>query len=411
MNKSCSGNTGLCAFLVAAVCTAAMSVSAFGRDINLDEVYLKSESPYQTKLLLGKIDAYLAAGSRLIDRGVVFSGWKSAEEVVFLKEVRGTGENILSIYDLAAGKSREIARFRGDVMFARVAPGGRYMAMRRLVPGADIVPDNEIVLMSLHDGKEKVIPSSNALLDFTLSQDGNSIFIESSLGIEEITFVGGTGRTVLGKPVCPWIFRGESPVLAYPSPDRSRWVLMTGGGGIYRACLIEGGKSVKIGGVTSSSEFAWVGNTSFAYRRGYAGNYTLALQTLPGGEAKALGAESFNTSMFYSISAGILSWLRDGCIMLYYPATNVRLATGLEGDDVAVDAAGSRFISLLGNRLFVTEINALRRRSIDIRRIHRRQLSLYQEVRLRTVEHRNEFTARYLDRKISLYRDLINSRK
>jgi len=388
-----------------------MSVPALGRDINLDDVYLKSTSPFQTKLLLGRVDAYLAAGSRFIDRGVIFAGWKSAGEVVYLKEVRGAGENILALRHLVTGRSREIARIRGDVMFARVAPGGGYMALKRLVPGTDIVPDNEIVLVSLHDGKEKVIPSESPLLDFTISPDGNSIFMASSAGIDEVMFVGGARRTVLGKSACTTIFNSSSPALAYPSPDRSRWVLLNGGGGTYRACLVEGGRSAEIEGVTSASEFAWVGNTSFAFRGGYAGNYTPALHGVRGGPARALGGESFNTSISYSAAPGVLSWLRDGCIMLYYPSTNTHVVTGLEGDDVAVDAAGSRFISLTGNRLFVTEMDALRRRSIDIKRAQRKQLAVYQEVRLRTGEHRNEYTGLYLDRKIRLYRELLDPRK
>lgn len=401
----------LLSVIAMAVCAAiACFVPASARDINLDEIYLKGTSPFQTRLLLAKLDSWLAVGARLVDRNVSFAGWISGSDLVYVKESPG-GENLVCTYNIVSNKTVTAAVVKGDVMHARVSPGGRFIALKRLIRGNDIVPDGQTVIVALPGGGQTVLSSPSPLLDFTLSENGTSLLLESSGGIDEYRVQGGTRRTVLGRSACPAAFQQNVPTLAYPSPDNARWIVLGGGGGSYRACLIEGGSSREISGVTSASELCWLGNTAFAYRGGSAGAYSVVLHRLQGNQARIIGGESLNTSLAYSPHAGILSWLRDGSIMLFYPATGRQVATGLEGDDVAFDPAGSRFTALIGHRLFLADLDSLRRRGVELKRAMDRVLYIYEELARRPGEMQNEFSSEYVSRKIRLYRELLRSQK
>jgi hypothetical protein len=388
----------------------ACSGAASARDINLDEIYIKSSSPFQTRLLLAKLDSWLAVGARLIDRNVAFAGWISGSDLVYVKEAPG-GENLIRTHNIVSNKTVTAAVVKGDVMYARVSPGGGFIALKRLIRGNDIVPDGEIVIVTLPGGGQTVISSPNPLLDFTLAGNGTSLLLESGGGIDEYRVQGGTRRTVLGRSACPAAFQQNAPTLAYPSPDNARWVVLSGGGGSYRACLAEGGASREIRGVTSASELCWLGNTAFAYRGGSAGAYSVVVHRLQGNQAGIIGGESFNTSISCSPHAGILSWLRDGAIMLYYPALGRQVATGLEGEEVTFDPAGSRFIALTGHRLFLADLDSLRRKGIELKRAMARVLFIYEELARRPGEMQNEFSSEYVSRKIRLYRELLQSKK
>lgn len=384
---------------------------AMARDINLDEIYFKSSSPYQTKLLLGKLDAWFAVGARLVDRNVIFSGWMSGAELAYVKEEPGLGENLVCTYHVQSKRSAVAARVKGDVMYARVTPNGRHLVIKRLIRKGDIVPEGEIVIVALPGGAQTILSRPNPLLDHTISPDGNSLLLESREGIEEYRIPGGSKRLVLARPACAAGVTQSSPTLAFPSPDRTMWVLLNGGGGTYRACLSGNGASREIRGITSCAEFWWLGKTAFAYRGGSAGDYSVVVHRVRDNSERTIGGGSLNTSIGYSPHAGILSWLRDGCIMLYYPSSGRHVATGLEGEDVDFNPSGSSFTALIGHRLFLADMDSLRRKGIELKRAMVRVLSYYEELSRLPEERSNEFTPEYLGRKIRLYTELLQPKK
>ncbi len=405
--------TVLTAFLLffTAVCISSLTMPATARDINLDDIYLSPTSPFRTKLLLAKLDGYFAVGSILIDRNVIFSGWKSDTTIAYLKELPNSRRNTLTLYNTHTKVKTEIARFPGDVLYAAVFPGGRFMALKRMMPGKNIIPDPQISIISLSDGRERVFPSSNVLLDFTISPDGNSIITSSEKGIISIDALSGIHKTLLPRSILPAAFEGDGTVLAYPSHDNNKWIILNGGGGSYRLWCIDGGKITELQNITSSMEVCWVDSHSLAYRTGSPGSYTVVIHNVVRNIIETIGKDSFNTSLRFFPSMKIIVWLKDGMINFYRTNTKTSLTTGLEGDDIALDNAGSRFVSTLGHRLFVTDIATLRKKNIELLRIQRNVLSLYREARQKTLDHQNEYSAMYLDRKISLYEELVKIKK
>ncbi len=384
----------------------AMSLPVSGRDINLDEIYLKGSSPYVTRLILEKIDVYLSAGARLVDRNVIFSGWVSGDVLAYIKEVPRRMENQVWIYRIGTARKEMITSVNGDVMHARVSSSGRFIALWRFIDRGGAIPRGEIVLVSLPGGAQTVLPASGALLDFTVTPDGNSILLDTERGIEEYVVTGAVKKLIVDRARYSSIGGGSAPVLAYPSFDRSRWLVLSGGGGNYKTLLLEGGAQKDIKGITSSAEISWMGNTAFAYRKGYGGSYAVYRHRVSDGSEKLLGGDSLNTSIGYSPGPGILSWLRDGLITLYYPSSDRHAATGLEGDDVSFDSTGSRFIAQLGKRLFLVNMGELRNRSIEVRRSVVKVLGIYEDLRGRKTEFDNDYSSTYIDRKIKLYREV-----
>ncbi len=395
---------------MAAFAAIACCVPASARDINLDGIYLKATSPYQTKLLLGKLDAWFAVGARLLDREVVFAGWMSGAEIAYVKEDAGTGENLVCVYRVPENRYSVAARVKGDVMHAAVSPSGRYMVMKRLIRRGDIIPEGEIVVVALPGGEQTVLATGNPLPDYTVSPDGNSLYLETEGGIDEYRMTGGARRRVLGRSACPEAFRKTSPTLAFSSPDRGRWVVLSGGGGYYTACLHGPGATRPVRGITSSMELCWLGNTAFAFRSGGVGDHSVVEYRVRDGSTRMVGGGSLNTSISYSPHAGILSWLLDGLIMLYYPAQGRKVTTGLEGEDVFFDPAGSRFTALVGRRLFLADLHSLRSRGIELKRAQEHLLSLYRELSRLPGEGSNEFSREYIGRKIKLYRELLREK-
>ncbi len=399
--RSLSGPRAIVAGLV-----LALALPVTGRDINLDEIYLKESSPYITRLILEKIDVYLSAGARFVDRNVIFSGWMSGDALAYVKEIPKLVENQVWVYRISSARKDLIGRVKGDIMHARVSPSGRFIALWRFISRGEVLPKSEIVLVSLPGGEQTVLPASGSVLDFTFAPEGNSILRESKQGIEEYIVTGSISRLVLDRSRYAGVSAGSSPVLAYPSMDRSRWLVLSGGGGNYKTLLLEGKSQKEISGITSSTEISWMGNTAFAYRKGAGGAYAVYTQRISDGSGKHVGGDSLNTSINYSPGTGILSWLRDGLINLYYPSSNRHVSTGLEGDDVNFDGTGSRFTAQLGKRLFLVNMGDLRNRSIEVRRSVAKVLSIYEDLMGRKVEFDNDYSSTYIDRKIKLYREV-----
>ncbi len=394
-----------------AACCLLLTIPSEARDINLDDIYLLPNSSYRTKLLLAKLDGYYAVSSLLVDRNVIFAGWKSDSTIAYIRELPGSGRNVITLYNTHTKAKTEIANFFGDVLYAVVFPGGRFIAVKMLVQGKNIIPDPQISIISLSDGREKIFPSSNVLLDFTISPEGNAIITSSEKGIVSIDALSGIPKTLLPRSTLPAAFESNGTVLAYPSQDKSRWLVLSGGGGSYRSWYIDSGTTTELRPITSSLEVCWIDATYLAYRVGSPGSYNVVIHDVSRNALEIIGKDSFNTSIRFFPSIKIISWLKDGIINFYSIITKTSLTTGLEGDDVALDNSGSRFLSTLGNRLFLTDLSSLRKKNIELARIQRNVLSLYREARQKIEDHQNEYSAMYLDRKISLYEELVKAKK
>jgi len=373
------------------------------RDINLDEIYLKRSSRYQQKLAIDKVDVYQTAGALFIDRDVIFAEWASGHELYYLCEYPARTTNVLSRYHLGAHRKEELIRIPGVITAMRVALGGGFIVMKRLIQDGDIVPRGETLLYYPRTGRLEARKSPHGFIDFSISPEGNSILHETPDGIQEFQPDTGTRRQLIARSRYAEIASTGNPSIAFCAPDRSSYLVINGGGGSYAGKLLGKKREAIIRGITSASEIAWIDANRIAYRSGGTGSFSVMIYNASNGGASALITHSYNTNIQYSSHHRSLSFLKDQLIHIYPLSEKKAINTGMEGEDVSFSPLGSRFLSLFNHRLFVINLETLRKRRIDLKKSWERILAAYLELRGAKNEWDNEYSLDYINRKIHIY--------
>lgn len=386
------------------VCAA---VVGFSRDIDLDGIYIKRNIPQYRKLFETRLDAYRRSNSLFIDRDVIFADWITGFDVLYIREAEPA--NIVCLYDRKKSASRELFRFDGTVTLAKTGFGGRYLLVKRLVLHNDGIPRGNGICFDLRTGRKTPLPGQYPFMNFTMAPSGNSVFIENKSGIAELDLNTGLTVEFLAREKYERIMVPDSPVMAFPSPNRAKVLVISGSGGTYRGVLISDRKSVPLNAITSPAEVFWVSNSEFVYRGGGTGNFSVALYDTSTGQTRKLLDNSLSTSIAYSQTAKVLSFLSDQVINIYRLREKQLFITGLEGDDVSFSPDGNRFVSLMNRRLFLTGLSDLMRRHGDLKQTHTELADLYESLIREGASWENEYSPTYLRRKAALYRRLAAS--
>ena len=383
-----------------------LSIPVAAKDINLDEIYIKRSSPLLKKLIFQKLDTYEKLGAHFVDRNVIFSGWHSGDQIIYIKEVPGN-LNIVYRYWFRRNRGEEICRVSGIITYCRITPNGRYLIMKRLIQREEIIPRGERVLIDIESNKQSVVKTRSPFADFSLAVNGASLLYESRRGIVVRKLDSGIERLLLRRKRYADIITSKNPSIAYISPNRRKILVINGAGGIYRGKLVEGA-SRQVSGISSATEIFWINNRSFIFRRGSVGNYSAILYDTDIRRKKVLLRNSLNTNLFYSYHAKILSLLKDQIIILYFIAQNRLVNTGVEGEDISFDPGGRFFTTLLCRKLFVLNLQNVIRRRIELRRTWSSLLNLYQQLEGKSEDFENEFSVYYIKRKATMYRKLLH---
>lgn len=379
---------------------------AISRDINLDTVYIKQSSPQAKKIFDTKLEAYQKAQSLLVDRKVVFADWINGFEILYIKETDSV--NILYRYNWKKSSVTELLRFDGTMTLARTGFGGRYLFVKRIVINRAGIPRGDGFCYNLLNKGRSPMPGNYPFLDFTVSPSGNTIFTAGANGIDELDPLVKSTRQLLPRDLYSDIVAPESPVFAFLAPNRNRVLVISGSGGSYRARLIAGKRSWRITSITSPSELFWISNSEFAYRSGGTGSYSVSVYDTARKKSRDILRDSLHTSIWFSPSAKVLSFLKDQMICIYRLREGQFLNTGLEGDDVSFSPDGNRFLSILSQRLFLTNLARVMNRQREIRNSHEALAGLYGALLTDRNSWDNEYSPVYIKRKISLYRQTIS---
>jgi hypothetical protein len=384
-------------------------VDISARDINLDEIYLKKNSSLLKKLSAEKLEAYNKAGAVFVDRNVIFSGWISGNEIIYIKEAGSSNTNYLYKYKLRDRKATELCRLHGLITTARVTPNGRYIVLKRLVRNAGFIPKGELIIINISSAEVKIQSSAYAFLDFYITDEGNSIIFEKGSGITEYFFDTEIQSELLLKKKYNEICGNNNPSVAYLSPDRQKILVLNGSGGSYKAKLIYNNKneSSLFKTISSASELFWLNNFSFVYRSGYAGNYSVNIYNIKENKKTVLLKQSLNTNINYSGYSGKIAFLKDQLICFYNISGNKVINTGLEGEDVSF-APNDKFVSLFLKKLFIVSSNSLEKKHIEIKRSWRLIHQMYNDLLETQGEFENEYSRSYIERKIRVYKELID---
>jgi hypothetical protein len=200
-------------------------------------------------------------------------------------------------------------------------------------------------------------------------------------------------------------------ITAHLSPDRTKKVILSGGGGSYKARLFTDSGTFNVPGVSSNLDLLWIDNRKFAFRSGTAGNYSVKLFNTDSGRAQTLLSGTLNPDIHYSHDAEILTFLDNQIINIFYADNGRKIHTGLEGEVVYFSPDSSRFSSIYSGKLWITSVNMLLRRGLEIRRRARKTAALYQEALKSREIHENSYSAEYIKLKINLYNDIASGKK
>lgn len=371
------------------------------RDINLDSVYINTESGYYGRLLEKKIEAYQAAGSQFVDRDVIFACWGDGNTILYVKEAPRI--NVIYSFNRTSRRCQELFRVTGTITAVKSSANGRYLFFKRLFQAGKAMPRGETQVLDVFAKKAITLDSAYPFLDFSLAPGGNSILVESAEGIMEFFPDTGKKSRVLKSGEYADIIQAGAPVIAYQSPNRKQMVMVSGSGGSYRGKLIASGTAWQIPGITSASEFFWIDNTRFVYRTGYAGNFSVILYDTAARKGTGLLNNSLNTNIQYSVYPKIISFLQDQVIHAYDVRRVEKVTICLEGEDVSFSPDGNRFISLYLKKLFITSMATVKRKNIELAKTAKEISALYRNLLDAGGNLANEYSPEYVRKKISIY--------
>ncbi len=393
--------------LLACICLL-LPAALFARDINLDEIYFRKDCPCARRLAIQKLDAYQSVRAHLVDRDVVFAGWLSGSEIFYIQEIPGLAANILFLYNADRQRRTERARIPGIITAVRASTDGGFIALKRLIRKEDPVPGGETVIYSFRSGKTSILPTATGFLDFNIPTGNPAIVYETSAGITEYDPDTGQTRLLMGKRRYADATVAGGTTMALLSPDRRNTLIISGGGGSYAARLYGDRPSFSISGISSAAETFWIDAHTLAFRSGTPGNFSVRRYDVRKKTSVTLLTSSLNTSLAYSPHAATLSFLNDQLICLHSVRDRKTLLTGIEGEDVSLSPPGSRFVSLFNKRLFIVNIELIKKNELLLRRTWASLLASYRQLALEKPSWENEYSLDYIRRKIRLYTSLID---
>jgi hypothetical protein len=373
----------------------------YSRDIDLDAIYLNNASPFYTRLLEKKITAYQSVNSQLIDRDICFAFWKDGFNIIYIKEFGDL--NILYSYNRDTQTQVELLRLDGTITAARNSVNGRFVFIKRLLRNGNTALSGETIVFDTRSKTTTKLESTYPFIDFSLSSSGNEILYETGRGIVEFSPDTLNKNIIVGRKEYSDIINPNSPTIAFLSPNRKKILLVNGSGGSYKAKIIFAKRSYGLSGVSSSSEIFWINNNQVAYRKGDAGNYTIHIYDVATQRSSVLGGRSLNTNLQYSSLSKIVCFLQDQVIQLYDLRRNAVLMIGLEGEDVFFSPDGSRFISLYLKKLFMSNLNQIKRKNLELIKNSIQIKELYKTLLDTKADWSNEYSPEYLRKKISVY--------
>jgi len=371
------------------------------RDINLDAIYINTDSRLYERLLESKIDAYREAGSRFVDRDVIFACWGDGFTLLYVKELPLL--NIIRSFNRTTGRGAELFRITGTITAFRCTLNGRYLFLKRLVAVRGSIPRGETLVLDVRSKTVKTIESSYPFIDFSLAPGGTSLLYENGKGIVEYLPDTGAARVAIPRSEYAVIATAGAPAIAYLSPNRKKAVVVSGSGGSYRSRIIVPGSAWPLPGVTSASEICWVDNNRLAYRTGESGNYSVRLYDTVTRKSVPIVRNSLNTNLHFSVFPKMISFLQDQIICFHDLRGNESVNTGLEGEDISFSPDGNRFVSLYLKKLFLTSVATIRKKNIEMGKIGQRISSLYRQILGSPGDLANEYSSEYVRKKLSAY--------
>jgi len=384
------------------LCACAGPLAA--RDINLDAVYLSATSPLYARLLDDKVEAYRSAGAYCVASDVAFAQWLDGYTIAFVREVRCM--NILLTYNRRTRRTEECLRCSGTVTGLRAGASGRYVYLKQMTAASGVMK-GETIVFDITRKKTAALPSGYLFIDFSVVPGTDAILMQGDEGLIEYHPETGRRSLVVKKSEYASIEQAGGLVVGYTSPNRRKMLLVGGSGGSYRALLRAGGGTRPLSRVTSATEIAWLDNDRIVFRSGSTGGYAVTIYRVSDGKSRDIVTHSLNTNITFSLYPKLLTCLKNQLIAIYDVRRDTWMETGLEGEDVAFTPDGTWCLAIFLKQLFIMNINTVAKKRLEIAAIGRRIQDTYRQLLESRRDHRNAYSAWYIQRKIETYRAFI----
>ncbi len=384
-----------------------INVPLKARDIDLDAIYLKSSSKIYSDIISAKEKLYSDISSLFIDSNVIYSAWSGGDDILYIKEFRGT--NIAYLYSKKNLSRKELTRFPGTVTSTVNNSRGNFITFKTIYYNNNAEAESRMIHIDLTTGNILEEVSGSLFLDFSAHPSSSGIFKQGKDGIFlRNPFTGAASRVVTEDQYRDMQCQGE-PIIAYISPDERKRLLVCGSGGNYNARVVTGDDKKEITGIASGSDIRWISNTMFVYRSGGGGDYSVRIYDTKKNISYSIISGTMNPDIHFSEKAGLLTCLDNQLINIFTYDLKHRIETGIEGEETSFSPDGRKLISIYRGRLYVTSLTMLEKYQIVIRRSAKNLLTLYRKASETRGSWENDFTPEYLSKKISLYEKFLKS--
>jgi hypothetical protein len=376
------------------------------RDLDLDGIYLSRNSGSYQKLIIQKLEGYRLAGSRVVERDIIFARWISGADILYVREFQSV--NVIYRYNRNTSRHIELARIPGTISGINLAQDGRYLYAKTLTIERNPIPVNRLMIIDTGNGKTVTRNATFPFMDITLSPQGQSFLYESRKGIMEEFPDTGTSRLLISHEKYGSLRKNNgNPTLVLLSPNRQYALLINGSGGFYNSIIVGPDRESSFQGISSTQETFWMNNNLLIYRSGNTGNYGVTIESVKDGTKRQLFTGSLNTNLCLSPVPGRAAFLMNQLIMLYDINSGIIQKSGLEGEDVYFSPDGSRFLSLFHKTLFITHERQMLGAQSAISKNSETLLSIYHETLKDRTSLINEYSSDYCRQKISAYEQFV----
>ncbi len=385
-----------------------INVPLFSRDIDLDRIYINSSSSIYKQIIQYKEKLYSEIFSIEVDTGVIFSAWTGTDKILYIKEA-GT-LNIGYEYNMKSRKKRELHRFRGNITTAMLSHRGNILAVKTLYySGTKPVAQNIYINIATNAIIQE--PSSTMFRDMTFYPGSDYLLISGSKGIYKFSPFSKTRELIIPEIEFNDMIKKGDSISAHFSPDKTKVLVLSGGGGSYKGRLFTDSGTTTITGISSNLDLLWIDNNRFAFRSGSAGNYSVKFYEINKVKEHTLLNGTLNPDIHYSQDAGILTFLDNQIINIFHVNKGKKIHTGIEGEEVYFSPDGIKFTSIYQGKLWITNLNMLLRKGLEIRRSADAIATLYNKALNNKNLHENSYSENYIKLKIKLYKNIVSGAK
>jgi len=377
-------------------------ISAQARDIDVDKIYIDPDSLSYKNITEMKEKNFQIINAVRADRNIIFAGWVSKERSIYIKEIRSSNYNYIYSYSPKSHKRKKLHFFTGAISFVNFSEADQTLFIRYFNPST---LHGETLIYHYPTGEKTSLPSCSQYKDFSIVYGRNRIIIRKNGYFVSFNYISGAYEDL---KIPSFVKRNaQNQATLFPSPDNKHFLIVHGGGGIYRAEILSASKKpIEVPNVASNLDLNWISNSKFIYRSGTPGDYSLNIYDIKENTSNSPVKASLNPGISFSMKPQLVTALKDQVMNILNIRDMKVINSMIEGEESRF-SPDRRFFSMiyLGN-LYLIRYSELSRKQFSLRRNSCSIYRQYEKADKKSSIYRNSYSSSYIKRKLRLYRKL-----